>query len=146
MKAYSFEPGPVHLLRLATGDDLVETLTSYVTERGITAATLNYLGAVSQASLRYYSQVEKEYSDFHIHERLEVLAGIGNVSLLEDSPFIHTHAVFGDERGRAFGGHVNAGTEVFALEVAIRELRGDPPRREPDDCTGLTLWGGTLDT
>lgn len=141
-QAWTFEPGPIHLLRAATGSDLVGTITDFAVSRSIEAATLTYLGAVRRASLRYYDQDAKEYRDFVDDRHLEVLAGVGNVSLLDGVPFVHTHAVFGDDAGRAFGGHVNVGCEVFALEVTVRELRGEAPVRLFDDVTGLTLWGG----
>ena len=140
--AYSFQSGPVHLLRLGTGDDLLGSLEQYVTAERIHAGWLTFLGAVKAASLRYYDQNEREYCDFHIHQRLEVLSGVGNVSLLDGEPFIHAHAVFGDDRGRAFGGHVNHGCEVWALEVKIEELVGEAPIRSLDDVTGLSLWDG----
>ncbi len=144
MQAYTFEPGRVHLLRLATGDDLYTTITGYASDHGVGAAWMHYLGAVSRASLRYYNQSEQGYEDFVIDRHLEVLAGTGNLSLLDGAPFLHTHAAFADRDGKGFGGHVNVGTEVFALEVTLVELKGQVPVREPDDCTGLTLWGGTL--
>lgn len=125
------------------GGDLLEDLTDFMERESIHSAWLSYLGAVQQASLRYYDQIAKEYRDFHIHARLEVLSGVGNVSLLDGQPFIHTHAVFGDAAGRAFGGHVNVGTTVWAIEAEVRVLDGPPVVREHDDCTGLTLWGGT---
>ncbi len=141
-----YSPGPVHLIRLRTGDDLLEAITRYAKEHHINAATLEYLGAVRRAAVRYYDQDAKAYRDFTIDEHLEVLAGVGNVSLLDGEPFVHTHMALGDSEGRAYGGHVNVGTEVWAIEVRMQELVGDePPVREFDDCTGLTLWGGTLD-
>ena len=144
MIGYEFEQGPVHLVRLATGDDVLEGITEYATRNGIRAASVTFLGAVSRAALRYYDQEDKAYRDFEIDEHLEVVAGVGNVSILDGAPFVHIHCALADSAGRAFGGHVNVGTTVFALEVAITELIGDPPVREPDDCTGLTLWGGNL--
>ena len=144
MKAIRLESGQVHLLRLATGSDIVESITDYATQHGIEAAWFTYLGAVRRAALRYYDQDAKEYRDFVIDKHLEVLSGVGNVSLLDGRPFVHTHAAFSDAAGAAFGGHLDTGCEVWALEVRLEELTGDPPVREPDDCTGLTLWGGTL--
>ncbi|HHC07827.1 MAG TPA: DNA-binding protein [Actinobacteria bacterium] len=135
------EVAAVHLVRLATGDDLYEGLTTFVTDAGITAATVTCLGAVRRASLRYYDQDLHRYDDFVLDEHLELVAGVGNVSLLEGASFLHLHAAFARADGQAFGGHVNVGTEVFALEAHVTELRGEPPRRRPDDCTGLTLWG-----
>lgn len=144
MISYRMEPGPIHIVRLDTGEDLLEGITRYVTSQGITAAWLTYLGAVSRAALRYYDQNERVYRDFALDAHLEVLSGVGNVSLLDGAPFVHTHAAFGDEAGHAHGGHLNAGTTVFALEVSIQELIGETLVREPDDCTSLSLWGGTL--
>ncbi|MDX1691540.1 MAG: PPC domain-containing DNA-binding protein [Acidimicrobiia bacterium] len=142
----TFEPGPVHLVRLPTGADLLEGITGYAADRGIHVATVQYLGAVRRASLRYYDQEALEYRDFVIDEHLEVLSGVGNVSLLDGEPFVHTHMALADADGRAFGGHVNVGTEVWAIEIRLQELLGaEPPVRLPDDCTGLTLWGGNLD-
>jgi predicted DNA-binding protein with PD1-like motif len=130
----------VHLLRVPTGDDLLGYLEDFVTANGIEAAWLSYLGAVQTAALRYYDQTEREYCDFHIHQHLEVISGMGNVSLLDDKPFIHTHAVFADASGRAFGGHVNHGCVVWALEVKIEEFEGPAPIRRFDEPTGLSLW------
>ena len=142
MTARTFRPGPVHLLRIPTGQDLLGYLEGYVTSNNIEAAWLSYLGAVQTASLRYYNQTELEYCDFHIHQHLEVVSGMGNVSLLDGEPFIHTHAVLADASGRAFGGHVNHGCEVWALEVKIEEFAGEVPVRQFDETTGLSLWGG----
>jgi uncharacterized protein len=138
---YELTPGTTHLLRLPTGADIVTEITRFCEERGIEAAWLTYLGAVRRAALRYYDQDALEYRDFTIDRRLEVLSGVGNISLLDGAPFLHTHAVFGDEQGRAYGGHLAVGCEVWALEVRLEELIGDPPVRLPDEATGLSLWG-----
>lgn len=141
MSHSTYEPGRVHLLRVPTGEDLLGYLDEFVAAQEITTAWLSYLGAVQSAALRYYDQTEREYCDFHIHQHLEVVSGMGNVSLLDGRPFIHTHAVLADASGRAFGGHVNYGCEVWALEVKIEEYDGAPPVRLFDEPTGLSLWG-----
>lgn len=140
MRTFRFDPGTVHLLRLDTDDDLYDTITGYVKRHHIEAAWVTFLGAVKRASLRYYDQEQKTYVDFSIDEPLEVVAGVGNVSVLDGEPFLHIHAAFADESGAGRGGHVSSGTVVFALEVSIQVLDGEPPVRLPDDCTGLTLW------
>jgi predicted DNA-binding protein with PD1-like motif len=135
-----FEPGPIHLLRLERGADIVGELTDYATRHGIHAAWFTFLGAVSRAALRYYDQEAFEYRDFSVDEHLEVLSGVGNVSLRDGAPFVHTHAAFGDASGRALGGHLNAGCIVFSLEVRLEELAGEAPERLSDATTGLSLW------
>lgn len=140
MKSRRFEPGPIHLIRLDRGEDIVDGITAYATEQRIQAAWFSHLGAVSAAALRYYDQVASEYRDFRIDEHLEVLSGVGNITLRDGAPFIHTHAAFGDAAGRAWGGHLDRGCIVFSLEVRLQELRGDPPVRRPHPETGLNLW------
>ena len=141
MNSFRFQPGPVHLLRLDTGSDVLGSITDYALEHNIRAAAVSFLGAVRRASLRYYNQDAKQYIDCDVNEHLEIVAGTGNVSVLDGVPFVHIHAAFGDAEGRAYGGHVNAGTEVFACEVTISELDGIAPVRQPDETTGLILWG-----
>lgn len=140
MKAYRYAPGTTHLLRLETGSDLYDSITDYAVEHGIEVAWVNFLGAVRRAGLRYYDQEAQVYRDYVLDRHLEVVAGIGNVSLLDGEPFLHIHTALSDADGAGHGGHVNRGTEVFAIEVMIQELDGEPPVRLPDDCTGLTLW------
>lgn len=140
MTHYTYQTRQVHWLRVETGDDLLGAIESFVESHDIGTAWLSYLGAVTRASIRYYDQGLREYADFVIDEPLEVVAGTGNVSELDGRPFVHTHAVFSDEGGKAVGGHVNHGCEVWALEVKIEEYEGESPVRLPHDQTGLNLW------
>ena len=82
MKSFRYTPGRVHLLRLDTDGDLYDSITTYAERHGITTAWINFLGSVRRAALRYYDQAAKRYEDFVLDEPLEVVAGVGNVSLL----------------------------------------------------------------
>jgi predicted DNA-binding protein with PD1-like motif len=137
---YTFTPGPTHLFRLAAGADIAGGLLDFATANGIEAAWVSYLGAVRRATFRYYDQEALEYRDLVMDQHLEVLIGTGNISMLDGAPFLHSHAVFGDDRGAAFGGHIAPGCEVFSLEVRMEVLEGDPPVRRFDAATGLGLW------
>lgn len=145
MTSYTFSQGRTHLLRLEYGADVYDEITSYARKNFVRTATISCLGELQRASLRYYDQDRQAYLDRSIEQRLSVVAGVGNVSLVAGDPFVHLHMVLADEEGVTVGGHVNKGTTVFALEVSITELEGDPPVRTHDDCTGLALWGGTLE-
>lgn len=139
---FEFEIGKTHLLKLDPGDDILESITGFAQERGIQAGWINFLGAVQRASLRYYDQDAREYLDFTLDRHLEVLSGVGNISLLDGKPFVHIHAAFGDEEGAAYGGHINTGCVAFLIEVRIDELIGDPPVRQFDERVSLPTWAG----
>ena len=83
MHSYRFSPGPIHLVRIGRDADLYEEISRFASERGITAATVSFLGAVQCAALRYYDQETRRYQDFAIEHPLEVVSGVGNVTLLD---------------------------------------------------------------
>lgn len=129
-----------YLLRLATGSDLLAELERHVRETGIRLGWLSGLGAVSRAGLRYYDQEAKVYRDLVLDRHLELVGLEGNVSLLDGDPFVHAHITLADDAGRAFGGHLGPGTQVFAAEILLTALEGPPLERQPDERTGLKLW------
>ena len=79
-----------------------------------------------------------------IHRLLQcpdaTLAQSAEVKVLDGVPFIHPHAVFADAAGRAFGGHLNHGSESWVIEVRVEEYTGTAPVRTFDETTGLSVW------
>lgn len=127
--------------RLATDADLLSALTETVREAGITKASVQLIGAVRRAELGFYHQDTKTYETHVFDKPLEIIAGMGNVSIKDGEAFVHLHLCLGDEVGACFGGHAMPGCVVFACEAVIRELPGDAPVRQLDETTGLPLWG-----
>ena len=128
MKVFSFDPGRIHLVSLTEGDDLVQSLTAFARSNGILAGTITFLGSVTRADLSWYDPAAGDYRTFALEEQLEVAGGTGNISLFENQPLVHIHAVFADSTGATRGGHINAGTTVLAMEATIQELIGEPPQ------------------
>ncbi|MBE0618114.1 MAG: DNA-binding protein [Proteobacteria bacterium] len=128
--------------RLQRGDDLLEALTAVVTREGVRLARVEALGAVEKARVGYYDQASFEYRYLDLDRDLEILTLVGNVSLRDGQPVVHAHLTLGDGEGRAFGGHLAAGTRVFACEFAIEVLDGGEFHRGHDEATGLPLWTG----
>ena len=132
--------GPTHVLKPAFGTDLLDELQGFVRDKGINLAWISGLGAVAKATLRYYDQTAKSWSDIPLEEQLEVISMVGNVSLLNGEPIVHAHMVLSDEEGRCYGGHLAANTVVFNMEILMTTLSGPPVTRKLDSDTGLTLW------
>ncbi|MCX8032272.1 MAG: DUF296 domain-containing protein [Thermoleophilia bacterium] len=132
--------GPIYVVKLPYGSDLLKELQNYITTKNITLASLWGMGAVSRAVIRYYDQPKKEWIELKLDKRLEVAAMVGNVSLLNGEPIVHVHVVLADEKGRCYGGHLADGTLVFNLEIVIATYSGPPVNRQMDPVTGLTLW------
>jgi predicted DNA-binding protein with PD1-like motif len=126
------------LLRLETGADWRTEIEEFAELKDIDAAWFNAMGAVQDAEVWFYDQTETEYNSVSFDEPLEIAACIGNISMLDDERFAHTHAVLSRPSGQALAGHLNAGT-VFAGEVYLRALDTDLIR-EYDETTGLDVW------
>lgn len=142
MNVYRFTRGTTTLLRLTHGKDLLEELTAACAEAGATAGTVEVIGAVSSLVLGYYHQDRKEYESHTFEGAWEIASAIGNVSSLDEKPFVHLHVVASGEDGRCVGGHLMPGCAVFAAEASLTALEGHAaPHRELDEATGLKLWG-----
>ena len=55
---------------------------------------------------------------------------------------MHAHATLAGHDGACVGGHVAPGCVIFACELILQELVGEPLEREFDEVTGLPLWRG----
>ncbi len=129
---------------LPRGADLLEDLTRFVSAKNIRYGRIQGIGATTHAAVAYYDQERKEYLPIVFPGGMEILNLQGNISMRDGEPILHLHVILGDRKGAAFGGHVLPGTKVWALEVFIDELAGEPPVRKPDEGTGLNLWQGDL--
>ncbi|OGC05932.1 hypothetical protein A2526_02115 [candidate division WOR-1 bacterium RIFOXYD2_FULL_36_8] len=133
--------GRVFIGRFECGDDLLEVLTEFCIKQNIRLGTFSLIGAVKRAKLGYYDQKEKQYvASINLDKKLEISSCMGNVSLKDNRPIVHAHITLADFDGKAFGGHLMPGTEVFAAEFFIQELTGGELVRNKDNATGLPLW------
>jgi uncharacterized protein len=110
-----------YLLIFETGDEVMERLTQFVAELGVTAARFSAIGAFSEVTLAYFDWNLKKYRDIPVNEQVEMLMFAGDVSILDDQPKIHAHAVVGCADGTTRGGHFVRGRVRPTLELVITE-------------------------
>lgn len=134
------ESGKIILRRLAHGGDLLDEITALARREGITFGTVSAIGAVRWARIGYYDQEARSYRERELAEPLEICSCLGNISLKDGEVFVHAHVILADGEGTTVGGHLCPGTEIFAAECRIEELRGGPLERGYDNETGLSLW------
>ena len=129
-----------HIVKLEKDTDLLDSLTNYAKENNIQAAEINFIGAVQSAKVLYFNQEKKKYDEHIMDQPYEVLSGIGNISLLDDKPFVHVHVVLADSSGKAFGGHLEKGTKVWLIEAFIHEVDSKNLVRNFDEDICLSVW------
>lgn len=140
MNVRDFEQGRCFLARLDLGAEIVSQISDLAKREGIETGTLSAIGALSRAELACYDQAAHVYQTIRVEGPVEMVSALGNISLRDGRPFVHAHAVLADGEGRTRGGHLMKG-EVFAAEICLQELVGQPLIREHDPATGLHLWG-----
>ena len=131
----------VVMRRLVPGGDLLEELNKLARTEGIELGALSGIGALRKAAVGIFDIGKSEYAVNKFDEEMEICALTGNISLKEGAPFVHAHLSLSDMQGRAFGGHMMPGCEIFVAEVILWEFEGARLERRPqEDCGGLALW------
>ncbi len=130
----------VFLARLPKGADLLEAITSEFRSRSIKKGAFNLIGALDKAVIGFYDPVERVYKYKEFAGPLEIVTCIGNVSEKDSEVFVHAHIVISGSDFVCYGGHLAAGSPIFAAELAATELPGIVPKRSFDEPTGLFLW------
>lgn len=136
--------GRAFLFSIFKGEDLLQAIQYFCHHHQVRCGLISAIGAVEKATFTVYDQKTKKYIKLNVEKDLEILSITGNVSLFDDKPMVHAHATFADPEGKAFGGHLVAGTRVFSCEVFIQELTGDIKVRKLDKATQLPLWGNPV--
>lgn len=126
------------VVRLERGEEVMETLTAFLKEKNITAASVSGIGAVTDVTLMYYRLETKTYEEEQFTGEYEVLSLLGNVALKDGNPFAHLHITLGRDDYSTVGGHLAKATVSVTLELVLDVLDGTVART-PDEETGLAL-------
>ena len=135
MKYLEQQPIKSFLLRLFTGEDIIESLIAFCKHHPkIGAGSVQGIGAVSAINIGYYNG--SEYQTTSLTENLEIVSLIGNIA---KNHVVHLHGIFAREDGSCVGGHVFPGCIVsFTCEIQVLVLEPELIR-EFDEETNLNL-------
>jgi uncharacterized protein len=114
--------GKRYIIRLERGEQLVKTLTEFCEKENIKSGGLWGIGAVLSAELGFYHLDKKEYSFKKSDTPHEIASMIGNVTIVDDKPFLHIHTVLSNENFVCIGGHLKEATVGATCEVYLTDL------------------------
>ena len=124
---------------VSKGDLINRSLLEVATKEKLTSGWINGLGAISNIEIGYYDVKNKIYVKNFFNEHYELLSLIGNVSLVDNKPFIHTHISFSNTEFKVFGGHLFDAKVIAAAEFCI--FVSDYHLHRKLNCDiGLSLW------
>lgn len=123
---------------LATRDEVVSSITSFATAQRLAATQFTAIGALSRAVVAFFDWESGQYRNIAIHEQVEVLSLLGDITLDEGKPKMHAHIVLGKSDGTAHGGHVVEALVRPTMEIILTETPTHL-RRRFDRKSGLPL-------
>ena len=121
------------------GELVNQSLLNVAEKEGLNSGWVNGLGAISNIEIGYWDIEEKIYVKKPFDEDYELLSLIGNVSLVDNKPFIHTHISFSDTKFKVYGGHLFDAKVIAAAEFCIFTAEYHLHRKLNCDI-GLSLW------
>ena len=131
---------------LTDGVNLHDGLAQVARQNDIQAATFEMLGGLHRVEFTAYDFTTQTRLEPLIFERaMEIVAGHGTISLLDDTLHVHIHlaVAFRDDSAAhgisVVGGHA-ATASAYAVEFTMTAYDGAPALRGHHEATGLRLW------
>ena len=127
------------LIRLERGEEAIESLTSFAAKNKIPCGFLQGIGAINAVELGYFDLRQKKYRRKKIGKTVEVVSLLGNISWVDNKPFVHAHISVAGTDQKLMGGHFFKGTVAVTLEIYLlvvsRKLK-----RFHDSEMGFNFW------
>jgi uncharacterized protein len=115
----TFEKDGKLMVIVERGQKLVAAITEALKMNRIEGGLISGLGALTDAELGYYYLHKREYLRKTFTDEYELISLTGNATLKDGAPFVHVHAVLGDDKFNAFGGHLFEAVSAVTAEVSI---------------------------
>ena len=121
------------------GELVNERLLKVAQKEELNSGWVNGLGAISNIEIGYWDIEKKIYVKQKFDNDYELLSLIGNISLVDNEPFIHTHISFSDTNFKVYGGHLFDAKIIAAAEFCV--FISDYHLHRKLNCNiGLNLW------
>ncbi|UKB86197.1 DNA-binding protein [Chryseobacterium sp. MEBOG06] len=129
----------IYIVSITNHSHIVETLTDFVQNQKIEAGEVTGIGAVSEATLRFFNPSTKNYVDKTFKEQMEVTNISGNVSEIEGKIMLHLHITLGREDYTALAGHLLEARIQGAAEFIFYPLNTRMVKAKNEE-TGINLY------
>ena len=94
------------VVRMDPGDEIINCLTMLQEQEKFGFAQVIGLAAVDEVEIGVFDVGEKVFRGNTFKGTFEVSNLTANLTMMEGQPYVHAHMTFGDESGRAYGGHL----------------------------------------
>ncbi|CAI3933654.1 MULTISPECIES: PPC domain-containing DNA-binding protein [Commensalibacter] len=139
-KLYSYKQfGDQYVVSLKNHVEISKALTEFCNDQHIRAGTITGIGAVKEATLRFFNPVTKVYKDKVFAEQLEISNLTGNIAQKDGKLYLHLHITLGRADYSALAGHLLTAVINGAGEFVVTKYNGTLPRYY-DQNIGLNFY------
>ena len=129
----------VIIARIDKGEEILEQLKAIAINENIKLASINALGAINDFTIGVYKIDEKKYYSNSFKGYYEITSLTGTINTMDGEYYAHLHMSVGNEKGEAFGGHLNRAVVSATCEMVITVIDGKVDRVY-DEETGLNVF------
>ncbi len=124
---------------LQSGDLINKSLTEISVKENISNAWINGIGAIDSVEVGYMDVVNKKYQKRNFNDNYELISLIGNITIKDGVPFVHTHITFSDTEYKVFGGHL-FDAKITATGEIILTVADSKIDRQFNENVGIHTW------
>ncbi|MFW6272766.1 MAG: PPC domain-containing DNA-binding protein [bacterium] len=127
-----------YILRIDKGEEIVESLFEFIKIEKIKLANVSGIGASNHIEMGLFDTKEKKYYSKVFKGDFEITSLLGNISTMDDKPYLHLHISLANKDQKMFGGHLNKAIISGTLELFITAIDNKIDRKFDND-VGLNL-------
>lgn len=131
--------GDVYYVRIDRGEEVVASLLELAQKEEIALGSVSGLGAAGLVEAGVYIVKDQVYRSNLFEGEYEIVSLIGTITRKDGEPYLHLHIGIADEKGAAFGGHLNRAVISGTCELTVHVSEGSVGRKK-DDATGLNVF------
>lgn len=128
-----------YIVRLNRGEEIINKITQLCELENIKLGNISGIGSGDNITVGLYNVQEKKYYKNSYTGAFEITSLAGNISTMNDKPYLHIHINFSNNSNQTFGGHLNECYVLATCEICITKINGQVYRYY-DDSIGLNLY------
>jgi len=108
-----------YIVCIHAGEEIMDTLLSFVRNHDLSGTTFTGLGAVRKADVGMYNMNTHAYEYTHLPNPHEIANLTGNTARHDDDIHLHVHITLANKKQQAFGGHLKQAVAEPTCEIHI---------------------------
>ena len=126
------------VIRINKGEEIISELKKVCEKENVQLASITAIGALDKLSIGIRDSRQKIYVNHEFSGEYELIALIGNVTVMDGNFYAHLHMSAADLQGDVIGGHLHEARVSATCEIFMSVCDGKVERAF-DEETGLNL-------